>query len=107
LKRMIAFVTVSQLGLGLVGVGLLTARALGGSTLVLLSGGLVRAAVLLAVGLVISVTGVGDELRGRGVGRRLPLTGIVFTVGALALTGLELSGINAGRASVEAGALDA
>ena len=107
LKRMIAFVTVSQLGVGLVGVGLLTVRSLGGSTLVLLSGGLVRAAVLLAVGLVISVTGVGDELRGRGVGRRLPLTGIVFTVGALALTGLPPLGNHAGRALVETGTPEA
>ncbi|HEX6701890.1 MAG TPA: proton-conducting transporter membrane subunit [Gaiellaceae bacterium] len=92
LKRMIAFVTVSQLGVGLVGIGLLTARALGGSTLVLLSGGLVRGAVLLAVGLVISVTGVGDELRGRGVGRQLPISGAVFALGALMLAGLPPSG---------------
>jgi multicomponent Na+:H+ antiporter subunit D len=103
LKRMIAFVTISQLGVGLVGFGLLTARALGGGTLVILSGGLVRAAVLLAVGLVVSVTGIGDELRGRGVGRRLPLTGVVFTLGALALTGLAPLGNHAGRALVEAG----
>jgi multicomponent Na+:H+ antiporter subunit D len=104
LKRMIAFVTVSQLGVGLVGIGLLTARSLGGSTLVLLSGGLLRAAVVLAVGLVISVAGVGDELRGRGVGRTLPVTGVVFAVGALALTGLPPFGNHLGRALVETGA---
>jgi multicomponent Na+:H+ antiporter subunit D len=104
LKRMIAFVTVSQLGVGLVGIGLLNAVALGGSTLVVLSGGLLRAAALLAVGLVISVTGVGDELRGRGLGRRLPFAGIVVTLAAIGLTGLPPFGTHAGRALVESGA---
>src|SRR5919205_528528 len=50
LKRMLAFVTISQIGIGLVGIGLLTARSLAGATLFAVADGLVRGSLLRAAG---------------------------------------------------------
>jgi multicomponent Na+:H+ antiporter subunit D len=88
LKRLLAFVTVSQVGVFLVGIGLLTARGLAGTTLLVLADGFVKASLFLAVGILIHRAGAGDELRLRGRGRMAPTAAVVFGVGGLLLAGL-------------------
>jgi multicomponent Na+:H+ antiporter subunit D len=88
LKRMLAFVTISHVGMLLAGVGLLTARGLAGSTLYVITDGLVRGALFLAVGILIHRAGSGDELRLRGLGSRAPVAGIVLFAGGVLLAGL-------------------
>ena len=90
LKRMLAFVTISQVGVFLAGVGLLTARGLAGSTLMVLASGLVKGALFLAVGILVSRAGSDDELRLRGIGRRqrLPFAAACFFAGGLLVAGL-------------------
>ena len=90
LKRMLAFVTISQVGVFLAGVGLLTARGLAGSTLMVLASGLVKGALFLAVGILVSRAGSDDELRLRGIGRRqrLPSAAACFFAGGLLVAGL-------------------
>ena len=102
LKRMLAFVTIGQIGIALVGIGLLTARSLAGTTLYVVSDGLVRGSLLLVVGVLVRRLRTGDELRARG--RGLPASGIVFAAGALAIAGLPPAGSFFGRALIVEGA---
>ena len=88
LKRLLAFVTISQAGVFLCGIGLLTARGLAGSTLYVIADGFVKAALFLAVGILIRRAGDADELRLRGRGMRAPIGGVVFGVGAALVAGL-------------------
>jgi multicomponent Na+:H+ antiporter subunit D len=88
LKRMLAFVTISHVGVFLCGIGLFTARGLAGSTLYVIGDGFVKAALFLAVGIFVRRLGDGDELRLRGRGVRAPLAATVFFGGALLIAGL-------------------
>jgi multicomponent Na+:H+ antiporter subunit D len=88
LKRLLAFVTISQAGVFLCGIGLLTARGLAGSTLYVIADGLVKGALFLAVGILIRRAGDADELRLRGRGGRAQIGGVVFFGGALLIAGL-------------------
>jgi multicomponent Na+:H+ antiporter subunit D len=88
LKRMLAFVTISQVGVFTCGIGLLTARGLAGTTLYVIGAGFVKAALFLAVGILVHRLGDGDELRLRGRGGGAPVAAIVFFGGAFLVAGL-------------------
>jgi multicomponent Na+:H+ antiporter subunit D len=88
LKRMLAFVTISHVGVFLCGIGLFTARGLAGSTLYVIGDGFVKAALFLAVGIFVRRLGDGDELRLRGRGVRAPVAAAVFFGGAFLVAGL-------------------
>jgi multicomponent Na+:H+ antiporter subunit D len=85
LKRMLAFVTVSQIGVGLIGIALLTAHGLAGSTVYIVADGLVRGGLFLAAGHIAFTLGSVDELELRGAGRREPLAGLALLVGGIGL----------------------
>jgi multicomponent Na+:H+ antiporter subunit D len=85
LKRMLAFVTISHIGVFLCGVGLLTARGLAATTVYVVADGLVKGAVFCAIADLGSRLGHTDELILHGRGRRLRVTGTVLAVGALGL----------------------
>lgn len=85
LKRMLAFVTVSQIGVGLIGIALLSARGLAGSTVYIVADGLVRGALFLAAGHIAYTLGSVDELELRGAGRREPLAGAALLLGGIGL----------------------
>ena len=85
LKRMLAFVTISHIGVFLCGIGLLTARGLAATTVYVIADGLVKGAVFCAIGDLGSRLGHTDELILHGRGRGLRLTGGVLAVGALGL----------------------
>ena len=88
LKRMLAFVTISHVGVFLCGIGLFTARGLAGSTLYVIGDGFVKAALFLAAGILVRRLGDGDELRLRGRGMRAPVAAVVFFGGAFLVAGL-------------------
>jgi multicomponent Na+:H+ antiporter subunit D len=85
LKRMMAFVTISHIGVFLCGIGLLTARGLAATTVYVIADGLVKGAIFCAIADLGSRLGHTDELILHGRGRALPLTGAVLTLGALGL----------------------
>jgi multicomponent Na+:H+ antiporter subunit D len=85
LKRMLAFVTISHIGVFLCGIGLLTARGLAATTVYVIADGLVKGAVFCAIGDLGSRLGHTDELILHGEGRRLRVTGAVIAAGALGL----------------------
>ena len=88
LKRMLAFVTMSHLGIYLIGVGLLTPLGLAGASLLVIGDGLAKSALFLAVGVVQHQRASVSEIKLRGAGRGLVVTGVTITLGALVLADL-------------------
>jgi NADH-quinone oxidoreductase subunit L len=85
IKRVLAYSTVSQLGLMMAAAGALAA---GAGFFHLLTHGLFKALLFLAAGAVIHAVGTNDIFRMGGLFRAMPQTGIVFLVGTLALAGV-------------------
>lgn len=88
LRRMLAYSSVSQLGLIAVGVGIATPLGIAAALLhvmnhALMKGMLFTAAMSMRLG-----TGVSDVRMLAGVGRRMPVTSAVFAVGAVAMVGI-------------------
>ena len=101
LKRMLAYVTISGLGLVLVGVALLDARALGGAAGLVLSEGLLRGALFLAAGVLLQRLDSTDELQLRGAGRTFPLLGVLWLLATVGLVGVPLVGSFSGHELVD------
>jgi multicomponent Na+:H+ antiporter subunit D len=88
LKRMLAFVTMSHLGIYLIGVGLLTPLGLAGASLLVIGDALAKSALFLGVGVLQHRLASVSETRLRGRGRGLAVTGITIVLGALVLADL-------------------
>ena len=88
LKRMLAFVTVSHLGIYLIGAGLLTPLGLAGASLLVIGDGLAKSALFLGVGVVQHQRASVSETKLRGAGRGLAVTGVTVALGALVLADL-------------------
>ena len=85
LKRLLAFATISYMGLFLVGLGLLDVRGLAGTAIFVVADGLVKASLFVCVGILQYRRADANSLRIRGLGRGLPFTGTrVRTGGARA-----------------------
>jgi multicomponent Na+:H+ antiporter subunit D len=100
LKRLLAFVTIGHVGIFLAGVGLLTARALAGTTLYVIADGFLKGGLFLAVGILLRRARDGDELRLRGKGGAAPMAGVAFLLGGLGLAGLPPFGVFPGSALI-------
>ena len=88
LKRMLAFVTMSHLGIYLIGAGLLTPLGLAGASLLVIGDGLAKSALFLGVGVVQHQRASVSETKLRGRGRGLAVTGVTIVLGALVLADL-------------------
>jgi multicomponent Na+:H+ antiporter subunit D len=88
LKRLLAFSTISHAGMFLTGIALLTPLGLAGVAAYVAGHALVKGALFLCVGIVLHRLGSVDETALHGRGRRLRLTGVVFTLAALGLCDL-------------------
>ena len=88
LKRMLAFLTMSHLGIYLIGVGLLTPLGLAGAALLVIGDGLAKSALFLGVGVVQHQRASVSETKLRGAGRGLAVTGVTIVLGALVLADL-------------------
>ena len=88
LKRMLAFVTMSHLGIYLIGAGLLTPLGLAGAALLVMGDALAKSALFLGVGVVQHQRATVSELKLRGRGQGLAVTGITVALGALVLADL-------------------
>ncbi|MGH9301588.1 MAG: complex I subunit 5 family protein, partial [Acidimicrobiales bacterium] len=88
LKRMLAFVTVSHIGLYLIGFGLLGPLGLAGAALLVVGDGLVKGALFLGVGVLQQQRSSIDEHRLQGSGPGLWLVGAIVALGALVLADL-------------------
>ncbi|MFJ3202823.1 complex I subunit 5 family protein [Streptomyces sp. NPDC086989] len=101
LKRLLAFSTVSHVGLFLVGVALLTPRGSAGTAVYVAAHGLVKAALFALTGILLDRYGSVDEHGLHGKARDLRLVGVLFVAGALALAGMPPFGTGLGKALTE------
>lgn len=83
LKRMLAFLTMSHVGLYLIGFGLLSPLGLAGASLLAVGDGLAKAAMFFGVGILQQRRSSISELKLRGKGPPLWAAGVVVAVGAL------------------------
>jgi multicomponent Na+:H+ antiporter subunit D len=102
---MLAFVVVSQIGLFLIGIGLLSADGLAGAAIFVVGDGLAKAALFVAVGVVQHrYDGIWERgLHGRA--RALWPLGVVYGVAALTVADLPPFGSFTGKALIEDAAL--
>ena len=101
IKRMLAFSTISHAGVFLSGIALLTPLGLAGTAIYVAGHGLVKAALFLCVGIVLHRLGSVNETWLHGRGRRLHVTGVVFTLAALGLTDLPPFGTFLGQGYID------
>ncbi|HEU5030542.1 MAG TPA: proton-conducting transporter membrane subunit [Spirillospora sp.] len=101
IKRLLAYSTVSHVGLLLVGVAAHGPDALAGTAYYLAGHAGVKGALFLAAGALLNRHQTVDEHELRGRGRSMPVTGATFLLGALGLAGLPPSGLFAGHAVTE------
>jgi multicomponent Na+:H+ antiporter subunit D len=104
LKRLLAYSTISHMGIALVGVALLDTKSLGGAADLVLGHGLIKGSLFLCCGVLLMRYDAIDELKLHGKGRSLPLLGVMFGLGALGLTGLPYVGTYLGHAQIDEGA---
>jgi len=107
LARMLAYATVSHVGLTLAGFALLGPAGTGGAVLYLVADGLVKGALFISVGIIDHHLRDTDELRLAGRGRHLPWTAALLVAGALGLAGVPPFGTFLGKALLEEAALEA
>jgi multicomponent Na+:H+ antiporter subunit D len=107
LARMLAYATVSHVGLTLAGFALLGPVGVGGAVLYLLADGLVKGALFISVGIVDHHLHDVDERRLRGRGRHMPWAAALMVAGALGLAGVPPFGTFLGKALMEEAALEA
>jgi multicomponent Na+:H+ antiporter subunit D len=107
LKRMLAFATVSHVGLFLIGLALLDSSGLAGTALFVVADGLVKAALFVSVGTVQHLFGSVDELRLFGRARALRITGPVTVACGLAIASLPPLGPWMGKSLIDEAARDA
>jgi multicomponent Na+:H+ antiporter subunit D len=105
LKRMLAFVVVSQIGVFLVGIGLLRADGLAGTAIYLVGDGFAKAALFICVGVVQHRYDAIEERTLHGRARAHRGLGVVYGVAALTVAGLPPGGTFAGKALIEDAAL--
>jgi multicomponent Na+:H+ antiporter subunit D len=104
LKRLLAYSTISHAGVMLVGIALLDSKSLGGVATLVLAHGLLKGGLFLAAGVLLAELRAVDELRLHGKGRRYPLLGALYLLGAVGLIGLPYVGAYVGHAGIDEGA---
>jgi multicomponent Na+:H+ antiporter subunit D len=101
LARLLAFATVSHVGLTLAGIALLEPSGLAGALVYLVADGLVKGSLFVCVGVVQYRFGTLDERSLYGRGRGEPVTFGLLLLGGLALAGLPPFGTFLGKVLME------
>jgi multicomponent Na+:H+ antiporter subunit D len=86
IKRLLAYSTISQIGLILIGIGI--GPGLWGGLFHVVTHGLAKGLLFLCAGAVIYATGRRKMEELRGLWRRMPITAVTSLVGALSILGL-------------------
>jgi multicomponent Na+:H+ antiporter subunit D len=102
LKRLLAFVTISQIGLALIGVALLTPEGLSGAALLIGADGLLRAGLFVCLGAVLHRCRSIYQSRLHGRGRTMQLAWpVLFVAGTLGMAALPPVGAYSGKGLIE------
>jgi multicomponent Na+:H+ antiporter subunit D len=100
-KRLLAFSTISHIGVLLIGLALLNQVGLTGMLIYLVGHGLVKAALFMIAGILLAACGGIDEIGLRGQGRTIWPAGIAMAVGGLLLAGLPVGLMATGAGFIE------
>ena len=88
IKRLLAYSSIGQIGLILFALGIATHSGVVGGLFQIIAHTLSKALLFLTVGYMIYRTGSLEISTLEGMGRRMPLTSLAFTIGAFSLVGL-------------------
>jgi multicomponent Na+:H+ antiporter subunit D len=106
LRRMLAFATISHVGLFLIGLALLDPLGLTGTAIYVLADGAVKASLFVCVGVIGHRYASVDEHTLWGRGRDLPLTAALMALGALGLASLPPFGPFLGKSLIDEAAVE-
>jgi multicomponent Na+:H+ antiporter subunit D len=106
LKRLLAFSTISHIGVIACGVGLLTAPGLAGAATYVVGQGFTKGALFMLVGVLLHRFGTVDEFELHGRGRELRLAGVLLAVGGLVLSAMPGVTLFFGKSLVDGAALE-
>ena len=104
IKRLLAYSTISHMGLLVIAFALLTPQAGGGLALYLFGHGCVKAALFLAAGMLLHHLGSIDELKLRGRGKDAITSSAFFLFLAFGLSGVPPYGTFIGEAMIDSAA---
>lgn len=107
LKRLLAFSTISHIGVFVCGIGLLSEHGLAGVATWVLGHGLTKGALFMLVGVVLHRFGTVDEFDLHGRGREVRLAGVLFGIGGLLLSAMPGVTSFFGKSLLESAALKA
>jgi formate hydrogenlyase subunit 3/multisubunit Na+/H+ antiporter MnhD subunit len=88
IKKLLAYSTISHLSICLLAASSFTAKGIAASILHLLSHAIGKLTLFLATGYIYSNTKITKIAHLRGLGKKLPITSLFFTIGALSLIGI-------------------
>ncbi len=88
LKKRLAFSTISQLGYITLGAALLCPIGLQGGLLHIVNHALLKITLFFCAGTIINVTGKKKISQLNGLGKRMPLTMLAFTIGSIGMIGV-------------------
>ncbi|HSW67991.1 MAG TPA: monovalent cation/H+ antiporter subunit D family protein [Bacteroidales bacterium] len=93
IKRRLAYSSIGQMGYILLGLSIMNENAVTGAIFHMYTHAFMKSALFLAAGAVIWKTGIRNVSDMGGIGRRMPITMVCFSIAALALIGIPpLSG---------------
>jgi multicomponent Na+:H+ antiporter subunit D len=107
LKRLLAFSTISHMGMFICGIGLLSAKGLSGVAVYVVGHGLTKAALFMLAGVLLHRFRTVDEYDLHGRGKEMPLTGVLFALGGVLLSALPLVTLFFGKSLLDGAALEA
>jgi multicomponent Na+:H+ antiporter subunit D len=87
-KKLLAYSSISQMGFIIASFGVATSLSLVASFYHILNHSLFKSLLFLSVGVVIYITGKRDIDKMAGLGKKMPLVGIGFLIGALSISGI-------------------
>lgn len=104
LKRLLAYSTVSHMGVVLAALGLVTTHGTTGWLLYLLGHGMAKAGLFMAAGMLAARLDSVDEFKLYGRARGYPILGTCYAIAGVCLAGLPIGIMGAGAEAVEGAA---
>jgi multicomponent Na+:H+ antiporter subunit D len=106
-KRLLAFSTISHIGMFVCGIGLLSTHALAGVFVYAVGHGFTKGALFMCTGVLLHRFATIDEFDLHGRGREVPIAGALMLVGAVLLAAAPPLTLYFGKSMLEEGASDA